>query len=338
MRNSIERFKRVFGPEASVHRAPGYCPAYFLCFALFLFFPSGTMAQSNADWTQYKIKCGIPASTAYNDWVAQGSPCKSGSGGSTTPAAPAVTPQQQLAMRGAMTGGYMVGQGLHQLLFGPPPAPAAPLDPAQQQRKLAAEQLNNSGIYLLRQKNYAGAIHEFQQALSNTPNDPIILQNLAFARQKLKDEAVAAHTSGALGQVLGTALSPGWAFSLNSSMQTSGANPASPLTLVNLDSDAQVVDLRGARKTSIDAEALKGRPAAASPLVNLPEVRDIELLFPGGPAAEPPSLLVLPLARDIEMLFPGSLPSGPVVLPQPQDIELLFQPPAPKKAPVLPHN
>ena len=336
----MERFQRVFGPEGLLRLAPPYCPAYLLCFALVLFFPSGTMAQSNAEWSQYKIKCGIPASTAYNDWVAQGSPCGgTGSGGSATPAAPAFTPQQQLAMQGAMTGGYMVGQGLHQLLFGPPAAPPAPEDPAQRQRRLAADQLNNSGLYLLKQKDYPGAIHEFQQALSNTPNDPVILRNLAFAEQKLKDGAVAAHTSGALGQILGTTPSSGWAFNLNSPAQTSAANPgASALNLVNLDSDAQVVDLRDASKTSIDAEALKGRPGAASPLVDLPEAQDIELLFPGGPAAESPSQLVLPQAKDIELLFPGPSPSGPVVLPQSQDIELLFQPPAQEKAPALPHN
>lgn len=336
----MERFERVFGAEGLVRWALPYSPAYLLCFALVLLFPSGTMAQSNAEWTQYKLNCGIPASTAYNDWVAQGSPCnKTGSSGSSTPAAPALTAQQQLAMQTAATGGYMVGQGLHQLLFGPKAAPPAPEDPAQQQRRLAAEQLNNSGVYLVKQRNYAGAIHEFQQALSNEPNDPTIRRNLEFAEQKLKDASVAAHTSGALGQILGNTPSSGWAFNLNSSKQTSVATPgASALSLVNLDSDTQVVDLRDANKTSIDAGALKGSPGAASPLVELPEAQDIELLFPGGPAAESPSQLVLPQASDIEMLFPGPVASGPVVLPQAQDIELLFQPPAQEKAPALPHN
>ncbi|MBS1841170.1 MAG: tetratricopeptide repeat protein [Acidobacteria bacterium] len=277
---------------------------------------------------------------AYNDWVAQGSPCgKTGSGGAATPAAPALTPQQQLAMQSAVTGGYMIGQGLHQLLFGPPAARPAPEDPAQQQRRLAADQLNNSGIYLLKQRNYAGAIHEFQQALLNTPNDSVILHNLEFAEQKLRDGAVAAHTSGALGQLLGSTPSAGWAFNLNSPARTSVANPvASPLSLVNLDSDTRVVDLRGTSKTSLDAEALKGRSSVASPLVNLPEVRDIELLFPGGAPAESPSQVVLPQAKDIELLFPGPQPSGLVVPPQAQDIELLFQPPTQKKTPALPHN
>lgn len=341
MRNSSEVFQRVFGAEGLVRQALPHCSAYLLSFVFVLFFPFSMRAQSNADWTQYKIKCGIPASTAYNDWVAEGSPCKAGSGGSPTPAAPALTPYQQLAMQGAMTGGYMVGQGLHQLLFGPPAAPPALLDPAQQQRKLAAEQLNNSGLYLFKQRDYAGAIHEFQQALSNTPNDPIILHNLELAKQKLRDGDVAAHTSGALGRILGSAPSSGWAFNLNSPGQTSVANlTASPLSLVTFDSNAQVVDLRDAGKTSFDAGTLNTQAGAAlpSPLINLPEVRDIELLFPGGPAAESPSQLVLPQAGDIELLFPGPPPSGPVVLPQAHDIELLFQPPVQRKAPVTPHN
>ena len=342
MRNSMGRVESVVVPEGPIRLAPPYYPTYFLCLALVLFFATGTRAQSNAEWTQYKIKCGIPASTAYNDWVAQGSPCgKTGSGGSSTPAAPALNPQQQLAMQGAMAGGYMVGQGLHQLLFGPKVAPPVLLDPAEQQRKLAAEQLNNSGLYLLKQKNYTGAIHEFQQALSNTPNDPIILRNLALAKQKQRDAAVAVQTSGALGQIFGNTPSTGWAFNLNSPPQELVATPiSSPLSLVVLDTDGHVVDLRDATKTSLDAEILKAQPGAASHpgMLDLPEAKDIELLFPGGSAAESPSQLVLPQVRDIELLFPGPRPAGPVVLPQAEDIELLFQPPAPKKAPASPHN
>ncbi|MGA8873873.1 MAG: tetratricopeptide repeat protein, partial [Candidatus Acidiferrales bacterium] len=104
-----------------------------------------------------------------------------------------LTPQQQLGMQIGALGANMIGQGLHQLLFGPPPSPP---DPAMQQRQLAAQQLNRSGIYLFRHKNYAGAINEFQKALAITPNDGNILHNLALAKQRLKDVAVAAQTSG----------------------------------------------------------------------------------------------------------------------------------------------
>jgi tetratricopeptide (TPR) repeat protein len=72
----------------------------------------------------------------------------------------------------------MLGQQLHNLLFDQPAQPAAPLDPAMQQQQLAAQQLNNSGNYLLKKNDYAGAINEFEQALAIEPNDQDILHNL----------------------------------------------------------------------------------------------------------------------------------------------------------------
>jgi len=75
-------------------------------------------------------------------------------------------------------GAYMLGQQLHNLLFDQPAQPAAPLDPAMQQQQLAAQQLNNSGNYLLKKNDYAGAINEFEQALAIEPNDQDILHNL----------------------------------------------------------------------------------------------------------------------------------------------------------------
>ncbi len=356
MRKVSGIFCSVFGVERCIGLAPSYHRAYWLFFLLILI-PCAALAQSNAEWTQYKIKCGIPASTAYNDWVAQGSPCPKTAAGSSspTPAVPVLNPQQQLAMQGAAMGGYMIGQGLHQLLFGPPATKpsSTPPDPAQQQRELAAQQLNNSGIYLLKQKNYAGAINEFQQALANTPNDANILHNLALAKQKLKDSAVAGQTSGTLGQFLGNSSANAGNPNFDQLAHTSVANPnASALSLVNLDADTRVVDLSDATKTSVDPEVLKGQldgvltnngPASAPPdsLVVLPQAQDIELLFPGSPSTPSQAQVVLPQAKDIELLFPGPQP-GPVVLPQAKDIELLFQPPqskpSQKKAPVLPHN
>ena len=146
------------------------------------------VAQSNQEWIAYKQKCGLPAGMAYNDWVAAGSKCNSGSisSGAGT-AAGGLTPQQQMAMQSAQLGGYMIGQGLHNILFGQPKPLAAPLDPASQQRALAAEQLNSSGIYLLKKNDYAGAINEFQQALNQAPNDANILSNLQLSKQRQKD-------------------------------------------------------------------------------------------------------------------------------------------------------
>ena len=164
------------------------------------------VGQSNQEWIAYKQKCGIPGGMAYNDWVAAGSKCNSGSASSGAgTAAGGLTPQQQMAMQSAQAAGYMIGQGLHNILFGQPKPLTATLDPATQQRALAAEQLNNSGIYLLKKNDYAGAINEFQQALNQAPNDANILSNLQLARQRQKNAADAAKTSDALGNLLGTA-------------------------------------------------------------------------------------------------------------------------------------
>ena len=199
-----------------------------------------TVAQSNQEWIAYKQKCGLPAGMAYNDWVAAGSKCNSGSisSGAGT-AAGGLTPQQQMAMQSAQLGGYMIGQGLHNILFGQPKPLAAPLDPASQQRALAAEQLNSSGIYLLKKNDYAGAINEFQQALNQAPNDANILSNLQLSKQRQKDAANAARTSDALGNLLGKP---------QASAGNAPGGHFNPLNLVNLDPN--VVDFRGIRRTS----------------------------------------------------------------------------------------
>jgi hypothetical protein len=154
-----------------------------------------------------------------------------------TPTGP--TPQQQMAMRSAQLGGYMIGQGLHNILFGQPKPLTTPLDPAAQQRALAAEQLNNSGIYLLKKNDYTGAINEFQQALNQAPNDANIHFNLQLARQRQKNAADAAKTSSALGNLLGTA---------QGTLDKAPRGPSNPLNLVNLD--ANVVDFRDMGHTS----------------------------------------------------------------------------------------
>lgn len=214
-----------------------------LCFAMCLLSAlsaSMAMGQSNQEWIAYKQKCGIPGGMAYNDWVASGSKCNTGSsssGGGT--AAGGLTPQQQMAMQSAQAAGYMIGQGLHNILFGQPKQLTATLDPATQQRSLAAEQLNNSGIYLLKKNDYAGAINEFQQALMQSPNDANILSNLQLARQRQKNAADAAKTSDALGNLLGNA---------QANPSNAPGGPRSPLSLVNLDPN--VVDFRGIGRTS----------------------------------------------------------------------------------------
>jgi tetratricopeptide (TPR) repeat protein len=201
---------------------------------------SAAFGQSNQEWMAYKQKCGIPGGMAYNDWVAAGSKCNAGSTASGTgTAVGGLTAQQQMAMQTAQLGGFMIGQGLHNILFGQPRPLIPPVDPAAQQRALAVEQLNNSGIYLLRKNDYAGAINEFQQALNQSPNNANILFNLELARQGQKNAATAANTSYSLGNLLGTR---------QGIADSSPAGPRNPLNLVNLD--ANVVDFRGIRHTS----------------------------------------------------------------------------------------
>jgi tetratricopeptide (TPR) repeat protein len=245
-----------------------------------------------------------------------------------------------------------VQQAVHDLFYGTPTVQPQ-LDPAQQQRELAAQQLNNSGIYLLKQRDYAGAINEFQKALATTPNDANISHNLALAKQQLKDAGVAAQTSEALGQFLGNVPRNPGQFDFDQLTHSSVANPnASALSLVNLDEG--VVDLRGATKTSpqslasqLDGILSNKAAATTSPRSNvvLPEDKDMELLFQATPPTSSRSNVILPQDKDMELLFDAGPPASPhsnVVLPQDKDMELLFpsSPPAPKPAPASgePHN
>ncbi len=248
MRKTTGILDRVFGVDRLVRLAPPFHPAYFLGFLLLLL-PNTSLAQSSvnsgASWSQYKSQCGIPASTAYNTWDGI-CPNSTASGNGSTPSVPALNPQQQLGMQLGMIGANMVGQaigqGLHDWLFGSPDTPpvTAPPDPAEEQRQLAAQQLNNSGLYLLKQKNYAGAITEFQKALAIIPNDSNTLHNLTLAKQKMKDAAVAGQTSGALGQFLGNAPASTGLFGFAQPTDSPLASPnSSALSLVNLDSDTR---------------------------------------------------------------------------------------------------
>jgi hypothetical protein len=115
---------------------------------------------------------------------------------------------------------------------------------------------------------------------------------------------------------------------------------------VNLDSDANVVDLRGTTKTSVDPESLKSQidaalgnnpPVSAQPnsQVVLPQDKDMELLSTLSEPGTSQSKVVLPQDKDMELLSTLSQP-GPsqshVVLPQDKDMELLGAPPSSGKA------
>jgi hypothetical protein len=191
-----------------------------------------------------------------------------GGGSAAAPGAPAtLNPALGNAAQGL---GNALGQQLGKAIFGGNKAATPPIqptiDPAQQQREFAAQQLDNSGMYLLKQRTHAGtegAIIEFQKALANTPNDGNILHHLAMAQQQRKDLAAATQTSGTLGSLLNPA-------TVGADQHSSVASPnASALNLVNLDPN--VVDLRSA--TSASPKSLKSQidgvfaktPASAPP-------------------------------------------------------------------------
>jgi hypothetical protein len=213
--------------------------------------------QSNQEWTAYKQKCGIPAGMAYNDWVSAGSKCNAGS------AAPVGTGSaEQLGTTLGNIGGDMIITGV-QGLFRPAPPKLAPQIDASQQRALAAQQLNNSGIYLLNRKprDYAGAINEFQKALDQTPNDAVIAANLRYAKQLQKESLAAGQTSNMLGSVLG---SP----STSSKTDYSSFTGASPNVFNQVNLDPNVVDFRGMFRNNLPTTALSYLPAANANVIN----------------------------------------------------------------------
>ena len=303
-------------------------------------------AQEPQWWTDQKKACGLSSSLDYNSWAKSGSPCSSGTLGSTT--APAgLTPQQQMGLAVGKAAMPYVQQAVHDLFYGTPTVQPQ-LDPAQQQREHAAQQLNNSGIYLVKQRDYVGAINEFQKALAITPSDQNIQRNLALAKQQLKDAGVAAQTSEALGQFLGNVPSNAGRFDFDQLTHSAVAIPnASALSLVNLD--AGVVDLRGASRTSPQSLAsqldgiLANKASAATSSrsdVVLPQDKDMELLFDAIPPASAPfecgpaarqghgtcSLMRFRLRhpdrisscrkiKDMELLFPSSSPAAPKPAP-----------------------
>jgi hypothetical protein len=217
------------------------------------------VGQSNQEWIALKQRCGIPAGTAYNDWVAAGSKCNSGAASGTGSG----TSAEQLGTTlGNITGDVML-KGFHNLLHGTPARLTMPIDPEQQQRALAAQQLNNSGIYLLnrRPRDYAGAINEFEKALQQTPNDATIASNLQYARRLQKESVVAGQTSNLLGKQLGDKISP---VDANNFPYAT----ISPNVFNQVNQDPSIVDFRGMFRNSLPGTARSYLPAANANALN----------------------------------------------------------------------
>lgn len=221
-----------------------------------------------------------------------------------------MSPQQQMGLAVGAVGTLMIVKGLSQLMSGPTP------DPAAQQRTLAAQQLNNSGIYLMKQKNYSGAVNEFQQALAQTPNDANIKNNLAMAKQAQQNSALAQQRSGQLGQLLGTTPAAG---------DPEVASNTSPLDLVNLNGNSSnsSASFNPGGTTQAPPQALQNQidgalgtqqPAAPAPA----QAQQIDQLFDGSQPAPPPP--APPQAQiDAEKTQVDDLFTAPAAAPEAKD-------------------
>jgi hypothetical protein len=212
-------------------------------------------------------------------------------------------------------------------------------DPERQRREVAAQQLNNSGVYLLqcgpsyyagpshacKVRDCAGAIIEFQKALQQTPNDATILSNLQYARRLQKAE----QTRDLLGKQWGDETPP---FDLSKFPYA----PISPnaFNWVNLDPSA--VDSQGELRNSLPGTARSYLPAAGANALNAilngfsAEVVDLShatktsvdphalqtqidgMFGKHGPHSEPPDPMVGGRQAEIKKLLqPSSEPDAP---------------------------
>ncbi len=294
-------------------------------FAIILCLPTIFIGNSLADGIATPPSqsiCDMPSqrgTAMYNKYCGSGGSSNSvPTTGGAQPAGP--TPLQQMEMQGAQQLGTAIGNQIGDALFGTPQNQAAQeaqeAQEAQQQRTLAAQQLNNSGIYLLKHKNYSGAKNEFQQALAQTPGDLNIKKNLALAEQQIqiKDTALAAKNSATLGKLLGNTPAKSGNNDVDQTTHSPLPNPySSALNLVNLSSEASTVDLRRAKTTSVDSLKTKlyrvlennvSIPAPPDPRLQLPEDKDMELLGQPAQSTRPQSVGMQRPANDPKLVNP----------------------------------
>jgi hypothetical protein len=133
------------------HRCDGQVTTRFLTAQIALLvaltlMPRTVFAAEPAWWTQQKQQCGLPPSTAYNDWTAQGSPCPArqnlGAGGV------GLTPQQQLGSTIGNLGAQMMLQGFQGLINGDPNQEARDRAAAAAAQAAAAEQAKEQAARL----------------------------------------------------------------------------------------------------------------------------------------------------------------------------------------------
>jgi tetratricopeptide (TPR) repeat protein len=150
---------------------------FCLLLTLSVFSASAQSSVSSGDsWSAYKAANGIDPNMTYDAWLAQQNSSSTAPSTPSAPSAPRWTPQQQMALSAAQAAMPALQQAVHNFMNG------SPEEQAQLQRQLAATQLNNSGVYLEKQNDFAGALNEFQQAFSLNPSDKTIAENLVNAK------------------------------------------------------------------------------------------------------------------------------------------------------------
>ena len=117
--------------------------------------------------------------------------------------------------------------------YSPPPSydpgPSA-AEIAAQQRRATAHRLNGQGVACSYKNDWAGAVKYYQQALQYSPNDSVIRNNLAKARQALRNTT--AHNLNDKGVAL--SYKNDWAGAVKYYQQALQSNPDSPVIRKNL--------------------------------------------------------------------------------------------------------
>jgi tetratricopeptide (TPR) repeat protein len=198
----------------------------------------------------------VAANSNYGARLVPGGSDSGAGGGGASPVAglpggttPGLTAQQQLALSAAQAALPLLQNVVRNIFSGS--TRVQPVTANQDQRQVDAQLLYNSGIWYMRQKDYADAIVEFQKALARTPGNQAILNAMAEAQRQLD---LAAHPAAPNAGAPPVMVPP------------PAANTA--LNLIDLGSGSNVVDLRGTTKTSVDPAALKAGspPDSGQPL------------------------------------------------------------------------
>jgi hypothetical protein len=256
---------------------------------------------------------------------------------------------------------------------------------AQRQATLrAAHADNDAGLSFWKRHEWGAAVEQFRQALAKSPGDKVIQSNLSQATEQLRqqqwqetrkqeDTQMASQMSATLHQL--AAGMPDFDGHNTGSAPVTGAaagldfmpagSPPPPSTAIGGKpndgiaqsqptpwQDANVVDLRGTTKTSVDPATVKGKiasaPADSSGLTFMPTANTtsavqnqvpvtdssvVDLRGTTKTSVDPAAMKNTVSAQPTGFRKNAPPPPGPnVQLPQNQDIELLIPPPAKPKS------